>query len=178
MSVQFNADEIFEMAEQIERNGAKFYRRATEGTAGGPARELLLRLAAMEEEHEQTFVAMRQELTPTEREPITFDPDDQGALYLRALADGYIFDVRTDPAEQLTGQETLEEIFRRAIQAEKDSIVFYLGLKDCVLPRRGQERIDGIIREEMGHIALLSRQLALETVRDTRGSWEGEGVEG
>ena len=30
MSIVFNADEILEMAEQIERNGAKFYRRASE----------------------------------------------------------------------------------------------------------------------------------------------------
>lgn len=160
MSVQFNADEIFEMAEQIERNGAKFYRRAAEGTMGGPTHELLLQLAAMEEDHEKTFAAMRKDLTPQERKPITFDPDDQGGLYLRAMADGYIFDVQTDPAEQLTGQEPPEEIFRRAIQAEKDSIVFYLGMKDCVPPRRGSERLDGIIQEEMGHIALLSRQWA------------------
>ena len=26
MSYDFNADEVFEMAEQMERNGAKFYR--------------------------------------------------------------------------------------------------------------------------------------------------------
>ena len=32
--ITFNPDEIFEMAEQIERNGAKFYRKAAERTAG------------------------------------------------------------------------------------------------------------------------------------------------
>ena len=31
MSVDFNADEIFEMAEQIERNGVKFYNKAAKG---------------------------------------------------------------------------------------------------------------------------------------------------
>jgi hypothetical protein len=30
MSFEFNADEILEMAEQIERNGARFYRKAAE----------------------------------------------------------------------------------------------------------------------------------------------------
>ena len=30
MSYNFNADEIFEIAEQIERNGANFYRTAAE----------------------------------------------------------------------------------------------------------------------------------------------------
>ena len=30
MSYEFNADEVFEIAERIERNGARFYRRAAE----------------------------------------------------------------------------------------------------------------------------------------------------
>ena len=33
MSPVFNTDEIFEIAEQIERNGAKFYRRAAKSVA-------------------------------------------------------------------------------------------------------------------------------------------------
>jgi hypothetical protein len=32
----FNADDIFEMAAQIERNGARFYRQAAEGMARTP----------------------------------------------------------------------------------------------------------------------------------------------
>ena len=30
MGITFNANEVFEMAEEIERNGAKFYRQAAE----------------------------------------------------------------------------------------------------------------------------------------------------
>ena len=30
MGLDFNADEVFEIAEQIERNGAEFYRTAAE----------------------------------------------------------------------------------------------------------------------------------------------------
>ena len=33
MSFDFNADDIFEMAEQLERNGAKFYTDASENVA-------------------------------------------------------------------------------------------------------------------------------------------------
>jgi len=33
MPIPFNADEVFEMAEQIERNGARFYRAAAEEIA-------------------------------------------------------------------------------------------------------------------------------------------------
>ena len=33
MSYEFNADEVFEIAEQIERNGAKFYRTAAKNVS-------------------------------------------------------------------------------------------------------------------------------------------------
>ena len=73
------------MAEQLERNGAAFYRRAA--TADGLATDqqaLLLRLASMEDDHEQTFREMRAELTGKEKAPTVFDPDGEAALYLRA----------------------------------------------------------------------------------------------
>ena len=48
MSVYFSADEIFEMAEQIERNGVIFYRAAAEKTGDSVNKKLLDGLAAME----------------------------------------------------------------------------------------------------------------------------------
>jgi rubrerythrin len=46
---------------------------------------------------------------------------------------------------------------------EKDSIVFYLGMKELVPERLGKNRIDGIIKEEMGHLASLGTELATLT---------------
>jgi rubrerythrin len=53
----------------------------------------------------------------------------------------------------------MKEILKAAIVAEKDSIVFYLGLKDFVPDRLGKNRLDKIIKEEMGHIRILSNEL-------------------
>ena len=53
----------------------------------------------------------------------------------------------------------MEEILKTAITAEKDSIVFYLGMKDVVPTHLGKEKLDDIIKEEMGHISLLSKEL-------------------
>ena len=160
MSIPFNADEIFEMAEQIERNGARFYRRAAEGAVDPRNRQLLLDLAAMEEEHEKVFASMRSDLANEKPETAVFDPDGQAALYLRAMADGHVFDVKTDPLQLFTGKETVEDILRVAMGMEKDSIVFYLGMKERIPERLGKDRIDGIIKEEMDHLALLSNELA------------------
>lgn len=159
MSQMFSADEIFEMAEQIERNGAKFYCRAAEGDFEEDCKQKLLELAEMEIEHEKTFAAMRTQLSGKETGPTVFDPYGEAALYLQAMANGYVFDVNADPSENLAGK-SVEEILKTAIGLEKDSIVFYLGLRDLVSESLGKERVEAIIAEEMSHITLLSDELA------------------
>jgi len=157
MGMPFNADEVFEMAEQIERNGAKFYRAAAEKFP--EVNQLLLELAAMEDKHEKTFAAMRTELTGTEAEPIVFDPDDQAQLYLQAMADEHIFHLKSDPANQLGNLDTPDEVLKMAMGLERDSIAFYTGLKESVSRRAGKDKIDDIIKEEMNHIAILSQKM-------------------
>ena len=163
MSYYFNADEIFEMAEQIERNGAKFYSGASEKATSPDVRKLLLDFAAMEKNHEKLFANMRADMLKQGQaatvDPV-FDPEGEAGLYLRAMADGHIFDVRANPGEDLTGEESMEDIFRLAIGREKDSVVFYVGMKDMVSERLGKDKIDGIIKEEMSHVTILSRELA------------------
>jgi rubrerythrin len=153
MSYDFNADDVFEMAEQMERNGGKFYRTAADSTPDSDNKEFLLELAAMEDAHEETFKAMRAELTGQEKESTVFDPEGEAALYLRALADTRVF------FEKELDVTSMKQILKSAIEAEKDSIVFYLGMQEAVPQKFGRARLDHIIKEEMGHIKLLSRKL-------------------
>ena len=153
MVYDFTADDVFEMAEQLERNGAKFYRTAAENVSGPLAKELLIGLAAMEDEHEKTFASLRADLTEAEKTTTVFDPEDESVLYLRALADTRVF------FEKKIDISSMKEILKAAIVAEKDSIVFYLGLKDFVPDQLGKNRLDTIIKEEMGHIRILSKEL-------------------
>jgi len=161
MSYEFNADDILNMAEQIERNGARFYRKAAEILHNTRVRILLLDLATWEEGHEKVFATMRANLTENERQLTVFDPESESTLYLRIMADGHVFDVRQDPTTLLTGKETLEDILRLAIGQEKDSIIFYLGLKEFTPKHQGKEKIEGVIKEEMKHIAFLNREIAV-----------------
>jgi rubrerythrin len=153
MSYDFNADEVFEIAEQIERNGAKFYRTAAENISDEDQKKLLINLAEMEDEHEQTFKTMRTELTQEEKVVTTFDPEGESENYLRALADTRVF------YEKEIDVSSFKEILKSAITAEKDSIVFYLGMKEVVPHNLGKQRLDNIIKEEMSHIRLLSSKL-------------------
>jgi rubrerythrin len=159
MTVTLNAFEIYEIAEQIERNGAKFYRTAAKVLKNAGAAKILLNLAEMEDKHEKTFAAMRKALSEQERELTAFDPENQAALYLQTMAGGHVFDLKKDLAQQLTGKESVVDILKMAIGAEKDSIVYYLGLKDFVDSPVGRDKAEAIISEEMSHIAILSREL-------------------
>jgi len=165
MSYQYNADEILQMAEQIERNGARFYRKASEVVRDETVAKSLLHLAAWEDGHEKVFASMRRDLTEFERQPTVFDPEGETSLYLRALADGHVFDVRVDAAESLTGAETLEDILRLAIGQEKDSIIFYLGLREIIPEKAGRDKIDAVIQEEMRHIGFLNKEIAASRQR-------------
>jgi rubrerythrin len=159
----FNAEEVLQMAEQIERNGARFYRRAAEFVKDPAVNKLLLELAAWEDGHEKLFASMRARLSEREREKTVFDPEGEGGMYLKAMADGYVFDVKKDPAAQLTGKESAKDILTEAIGKEKDSIVFYLGLKEFAPESLGKEKIEGVIKEEMRHIGYLNRHITALT---------------
>jgi len=153
MSYDFNADDVFEMAEQLEKNGAKFYRSAAAAVESRSKKKLLLELARMEDEHEITFASMRAGLQGSEKESTLFDPEGEAMLYLRALADTRVF------FKKRTDFTSLEKIFKAAIEAEKDSIAFYLGMKELVPGRRGKSRLEAIIQEEMSHVTNLSNEL-------------------
>ena len=157
MSYDFNADEVFEMAEQMERNGVEFYRNAAEATVDSANKEMLMSLSKMEETHEKIFKSMRAELTRAEKASTVFDPSSEASLYLRALADSRVF------FEKEIDVTSMVEILKSAIEAEKDSIVFYLGMKEAVPENLGKGRIETIIKEEMGHIRLLSKELVAHT---------------
>jgi len=159
MPMTFNADEVFEMAEQMERNGAAFYRAAA-GTAKDTASgERLLGFAAMEEEHERTFASIRAKLAGAGPSESTFDPDGEAAMYLQAMVAGKVFDWKSDVTELLEGTDSLADIYWIAIGLEKDSIAFYTGVKEMVPVHQGRDKIDIIIREEMGHINALTAVL-------------------
>jgi rubrerythrin len=153
MSIDFNADEVFEIAEQIERNGAEFYRNVANQVTETNKKQLLIDLAEMEDEHEQTFKNLRSQLSTDEKVQTTFDPEGDSERYLHALANTRVF------YEKEIDTSSFEEILKTAISAEKDSIVFYLGMKDVIPAHLGKDKLDKIIKEEMSHISLLSKEL-------------------
>ncbi len=150
---KFNASEIFEMAEQIERNGYDFYKKAAADIKDADIKSFLMELAEMELTHETVFQEMKAALSSREKADVVFDPHEETALYLQALADTRVF------YEKQIDTSSAQEVLKAAIVAEKESIVFYLGMKDMVPDDAGKAKLNGIIKEEMQHIKIISAKL-------------------
>jgi rubrerythrin len=158
MAISFNLDEIFEMAEQIEKNGANFYREASKKVSDKKTQNMFIALAGMEDGHFRIFQKMRSRLSAADREPTILDPENEAAFYLQAMAESHGFEGKKDRTAKFTGSETIKEVFEAAVDAERLSIVFYSGLKKFVSPA-GKEKIDTIISEEFNHLSILYNQL-------------------
>ncbi len=159
MSIKFNADEVFEMGQQIERNGRRFYEKAARLAGDEEVRALLERLAEMEAAHEALFGEMRAAAAGQGLPQTEYDPDFEADLYLRSAADSHVFNVHKDLAETLTGAEAAEEVLTIALGFERDTIVFFLGLKEMVPKGLGKDKIEGLLRAEMSHIVDISSRL-------------------
>ena len=154
MSQELTANDIFEIAVKIEQNGALFYRDSAKAMEDNEHKQFLLKLAKMEENHIHVFSKLQKELIDDEATSLSFDSADENALYLKALADTQVFFGKKKPGNDF------KEILISAIQAEKDSIAFYTGLKEIISKESGQLTIDAIIKEEMSHIRLLGAKLS------------------
>lgn len=159
MDTIFSTDKIFEIAKNIELDGAQFYRQAAEKTSSDDIKQVLLDLATMEDGHLKIFEQMRKELS--EQNKNLFAADNQAALYLKTMADGLGGERIKSPLERLSGNETIKEILEIAIDGEKASMLFYIGLKELVPNRANKDQIEVIIKEEFGHLVALNLNLTV-----------------
>jgi len=163
MAFDFSIYEIFEIAEEIEKDGARFYLNMADQVLDIDIRNQFYHLAEMEAQHAKVFVSMRAGLAELDMQTPVFDPDGELSQYLKTLAELRILDEETREdfmdSETLSDDEKIEYIFRTAIGIEKASIAFYVGMKDLVPENLGKKRIDDIIKEEMKHIRFLAKKL-------------------
>lgn len=159
MAVEINVSEVFEIAEKIERNGAKFYRKAAELFDDFNIRSLFQELAGWELRHEQIFTRMRKQLSESGYEVKTPKSKDDLFLDAQTMAGLAVFGIKPDPSEVFSGKMNKHDIIKIAIEKEKDSIVYYTGLMGFVPDQIGKDKIDDIIKEEMHHIRILKQSL-------------------
>ena len=159
MSIQFNADEIFEIAIQIEKNGYIFYNECSKKVGNQEIKDLLKMLAEAEEKHEAIFETMQKKFRDSDSFIAFDDADDIRLHYLQAVASGYVFDLNASPVDKISPDIKIDEILKFALDREKDAVVFFVSMKEMVKDEKEKDNIQKIISEEIEHVIFITQQI-------------------
>jgi len=162
MDVEMKGYEVLEIAEQIEQNGVKFYRRAAALCDDPRAGALFVELAHWETRHVEIFKEMRERWADAHWQIGDLLPKPMGHSDAQLLAGMAVFGIQPNPAEQLHSHESRADVLKLAIEKEKESVVYYSGLRSFVPHEADRKVIDDIIQEEMKHVRILTQALEQE----------------
>lgn len=143
----FSVGEIVNFAIEIEKNGEKFYRSAAEKITDEKIKSLFTVLADEETEHRKTFENL---LGKVKNYEISDDLGGEYFTYLKAYVDGKIFN------KNIPKVKNTVDIIQFALNAERDSILYYLEMKNFVQEDDGKI-VDKIIEEERQHFVKLTQ---------------------
>ncbi len=156
MLVFGTADEVFAMAIRLKENGYAMYAHAAESAQDPVIKKVFEDLALLELEHIGCFKSVRSRLPEHFPEGTPWDPEGLAKSYLETVADTHVFtqDMALDRLPRI--QHPVEAV-DMAIEFEKESVQFLLGLKHMLPDTAGKNEIDRLLAEEMHHIGMLSR---------------------
>ncbi|MDH3973273.1 MAG: ferritin family protein [Deltaproteobacteria bacterium] len=150
MSILFSASEVMTIAIQIEKNGLNFYNAMAAKSENKEAKELFKFLADEEVKHYSTFQKLLNGLKKLE---ISAYDQEEYNNYLGALTSSRVFNRDANTAEFVKDLTDLDAV-EIAIEAEKDSILFYYELLEQAFSEDKNE-IEKVIKEEKIHYAKL-----------------------
>jgi len=159
MGISFNADEVYEMGMDIEKNGEAYYRKAAELACDEKARKMFEKLLEAEQDHYQTFRRLREELPAGDTTPQVSDPEDKEYMYLDALVKSRIFNNVPEAEKVAESCPGPVEVLRNALTFEKDTILFFTEMKARTSEDLGKKEIDRLIDEERKHVVWISEMI-------------------
>lgn len=152
--MKFSINEIIDMAVELEKTGFEFYTECSKYfSSNSKQSEFFLKLASEENNHKQIFTSMLENLPETEG-----NFPDEYYEYLSAIISGRIFKNNNDIKTFLNNLKDEDDILKAALNAEKDSVLWYSELKS-VYPQndKANKILDDIIQEEKSHILQISK---------------------
>lgn len=151
----YSLNEIVEFAVQIEHNGYAFYHEATKHKGLDQASlNLLTDLRDQELNHEQTFLALRDD---EDMQQLTLTQDwELVASYLKTIVDSRIFNTEDAAIKLATEARGVKDILNYAIQFEKDTLLFFHTVKDSIANPKAKAAVAKIIQEEISHVIRLN----------------------
>ncbi len=152
MEERYSACELVEIGIQVEKNGREFYLELAKKDFKAEAVKAFKFLAEEEEKHIKVFDRIFS--SACEYEPEGAYPDDYFA-YMNALARQYIFTQgKGRGKEAASAVKDFADAVDLGIGFEKDSIIFYEGMKK-IIAGKDHKIIDKVITEEQKHLARL-----------------------
>jgi len=157
----FSILEAVELAVGIEEEGIRFYTLAAEKVSEPELKKLFETLKEKEYDHIKTFRNLYSTLAEKKDDPdaelYLFDPEV--AAYFHGYVESAVFPIAGAAKSVLRECEGPEDILRLAMQAEKDSILYYHELLHHAPWPEAEELVKKIIEEEHKHFAILRREL-------------------
>lgn len=147
---RFSISEVIEQAIQTEELGYEFYTRMAKRFEEHEGLQRLFNTLALKElQHKNTFTKLK-EITG-ESEPEDWE---EVIPYFRAMTESEFFLGKGKSLPSMDGIKTPHDAVRFAIGFEKETLLYFLGIRDAV---KEKEVVDEIIHEERNHIMWLSK---------------------
>lgn len=156
----YNDLEGLRIAIEIEKRGYEFYRQAFETSIEENLRKILSDLMNEEAEHEASFRQVFEKVNEAKEahsDEYLFDPDV--SRYLTVLAEFHIFPAVEQITQKLAELKTPLAILKTALQAEKDSVLFYDELAANAKFPAAKSVFEMLKAEERKHVVRISQMI-------------------
>ena len=151
----YSIREVVEMALRTEKLGHEFYTGMAEKFSSEQGlKDLFTLLATMELKHERIFTGILGKISGNE--PIDPGEWNEALNYLRAMMESQFFLGSEKSLPNLDRIKTVVEAIDFAIGFEKETTLFFTGMKAAV-SESDRPLVEEIIEEEMRHIAILTK---------------------
>jgi len=152
----FSDLEGLRIAMEIEARGRAFYTEAYKHAEKSEHKDLFLLLRDEEVQHLEKFTSIFEQVKTNKEahtEEYLFDVDT--SRYLTVLAEAHVFPKQEEAAAKIASLQSVAAILDVAMQAEKDSILFYDELARNAKFAEAKEVFQLLKEEEQTHVVKL-----------------------
>ncbi len=154
----FNATEVFRIAMEIKDRCVAFYEKAQGVIQDSEVKQLFGALAREETEHKARIENLKARVPAGGWTPAVSDPEQELDLYIKMMADQHVLSSTDELDAQLAQVKSARDALRLALQLEKDSVIFFLGMQEATCEGKDRDLLALLIKEEQDHVRRLSLQ--------------------
>lgn len=166
MDFGFSADDVFEIAVDLEARGERFYLAAASKTTNEDVRKLFIALARDEIKHAARFEVQRSKRRTRLGGEGSAASERWLRDYLRSWSEGEAFD--GEDLDAFAATRDVMEVLNKALELEVEVVTFFLHMRQFMPSDEEAAWVDEILREEDHHCRKIGR--VIERVKEVRES--------